>query len=179
MKAINTVILMFAVVVLSACQHTAQKPTPLLIQAREVDKIFSQWPNTDPGCSVGVLHNGEFVLNKGYGIADLEQGTYNNTDKSQFRIASMTKQLTAATIALMDEQFDHFSINDKVSKYFPQLIANIENPTDADQMTIKDLIYHTSGIRNYLELAILSRSNFNFTKTASLEMIKRQKHLNF
>src|SRR5690349_8747594 len=69
-----------------------------------IDKIFSGQDSTHkPGCAVGVMRKGELVFQRGYGMADLERNVPVTTD-SVFLIASVSKQFTAASIALLEGQ---------------------------------------------------------------------------
>jgi CubicO group peptidase (beta-lactamase class C family) len=73
-------------------------------ERQAIDSIFSEWnkPNT-PGCALGIIKKGELIYTKGYGLANME---YNlpNSASSVFRIASTSKQFTAASIVLLAEK---------------------------------------------------------------------------
>ena len=83
-------------------------PTPAAakteVSSKAVDAIFSQFSGNIPGCSVGVEHKEQTIFAKGYGKANLD---YNiaNTIHTRFRIASATKQFTAAAVALLADDF--------------------------------------------------------------------------
>jgi CubicO group peptidase (beta-lactamase class C family) len=111
----------------------------------KVDQLFAQWDKADsPGCALGVIRNGEFVYKRGYGMANLE---YNIpiTPASIFWIASTSKQFTAMSIALLARQ-GKLSLDDDIRKYLPEM-PQYERP-----VTIRHLIHHTSGIRDYAVL---------------------------
>jgi len=91
--------------------------------------------------SVLVGINGKIEFEKGYGFAD-EEWSVRNTPNTKFRIASMTKQFTAACILLLQER-GQLSVHDPVSKYLPGL------PTTWQAITIHQLLTHTSGLPNY------------------------------
>ena len=68
--------------------------------AAKVDHVFSAWTDTTPGCAVGVSVNGRSVLEKGYGMADLEHDAKNMGD-TIFEAGSVSKQFTAAAVLLL------------------------------------------------------------------------------
>ena len=110
-----------------------------------VDRVFENWRNTDgPGCALGVSRDGKVVLERGYGMANLETDTPIRPT-SIFHVASVSKQFTAASIVLLLER-GKVKLSDPVRKYIPEL------PAYADPVTIDHLIHHTSGIRDFLTL---------------------------
>lgn len=86
--------------------------------------------------------NGEILLSHGYGQANLEFKV-NNTPKTKFRIGSITKTFTAVSI-LQLVQTGLLNLDDPISRYYP-------NQKDGDQITIRHLLNHTSGIPNYTD----------------------------
>ncbi|CAN5279838.1 hypothetical protein BH09BAC6_BH09BAC6_06200 [soil metagenome] len=87
--------------------------------------------------SILVSKNGKIIFEKGYGFQDINNKAL-NTPNTLFQIGSMTKQFTATVILKLEEQ-NKLSINDKISKYFPDLKRG-------DDITIKNLLTHTSGL---------------------------------
>jgi CubicO group peptidase (beta-lactamase class C family) len=85
--------------------------------------------------------NGKILFEKGYGFADEEWKTRNDP-ATKFRIASMTKQFTAACILLLQER-GRLLVQEPVSKYVSDL------PQAWQPITIHELLTHTSGISNY------------------------------
>jgi len=98
---------------------------------------------TGPGKAVVIVKNGEVIFSKARGMANIELGVPLSTD-SVFRIGSLTKQFTAAAIMLLQEQ-DKLSINDSISIYLPEF------PTEGHNVTIAQLMSHTSGLANYTD----------------------------
>ncbi len=96
------------------------------------------------GLSVSVLHEGEVVFSRGYGLADLENGVP-ATDSTVFRIGSLTKQMTAAIILRLIED-GRISLDDELTDFLPDF------PTQGHRVTIHHLLNHTSGIRSYTSL---------------------------
>ncbi|KPK83335.1 MAG: hypothetical protein AMS25_00170 [Gemmatimonas sp. SM23_52] len=139
-----------------------------------VDKIFAPWdkPNS-PGCALGVIKDGEFIYRRGYGMASLEHDVPLSSS-SIFYIASTSKQFAAASIILAAEQ-GHLSLDDDIRKYVPDL------PDYGKTITIRHLLHHTSGLRDYLTLWELAGEQFAdiHEPEDALEMIARQKALNF
>jgi CubicO group peptidase (beta-lactamase class C family) len=81
------------------------------------------------------------LFSKGYGSADLEWNVPNSPN-TKFRLGSVTKQFTAASILLLEER-GTLSVTDPVKKYLP------DAPAAWDKITIFNLLTHTSGIPNY------------------------------
>lgn len=96
-----------------------------------------------PGVSVGIARAGEPLLIRGYGLANLEHDVAVTGD-TVFRIGSVTKQFTAAIILLLAEE-GRLSLDDTLDTYFPDF-------TRGDEVTIRHLLQHTSGIANYTSL---------------------------
>jgi CubicO group peptidase (beta-lactamase class C family) len=140
-----------------------------------VDAIFSAYDRTDsPGCALGVIRDGDFVYRRGYGMANLEYDLPLGA-QSIFRIGSTSKQFTATAIALLAED-GKISLDDPVRRYFPEF------PAWADAMTIRQLVHHTSGMRDYLELAFLAGKADDadyYTDQWVLDLLARQRETNF
>jgi CubicO group peptidase (beta-lactamase class C family) len=100
------------------------------------------------GVSVGMMQNGQIVFARGYGVANLQSATP-VTPTTMFAIGSVTKQFTCSALLMLQEQHK-LSINDPISKYFPQL-------TRAKDITLKDLGGHLSGYRDYYPLDYVDR----------------------
>lgn len=88
--------------------------------------------------SVLVANNGDIILSKGYGWADRKK-KIPITSSSIFNIGSITKQFTAAAILKLVEQ-DKLSVSDKIDQFYK------ESPIDKKNITIHQLLTHTSGI---------------------------------
>lgn len=139
-----------------------------------IDQIFSEWnlPNT-PGCGLGIIKNGELIYAKGYGFANLEYDIP-NSEHSVFRIGSTSKQFTAASIILLAEQ-KKLDLNHTLHQYFPEF------PDYAKEITIRHLLNHTSGLRDYLTLSYLKGlgNNDYYTDRDILNWLSNQTSLNF
>jgi D-alanyl-D-alanine carboxypeptidase len=93
-----------------------------------------------PSVSVAVVENGEIAYAKAIGKANMAENRPADTS-TRYAIGSVSKQFTAAALLLLEEQ-GKISIDDKVSKYFPDL-------TRAEEVTIRELLSHTSGYEDY------------------------------
>jgi CubicO group peptidase (beta-lactamase class C family) len=140
----------------------------------QVDRLFASWDKADsPGCALGVIKGGQFIYKRGYGMANLE---YNLplTPESIFRIGSTSKQFTAMCLLLLEEE-GKLSLDDDIRRYLPE-IPEYESP-----ITIRHLLHHTSGIRDYLTLLSLAgeRDDDFCVDGEVVELLARQKELNF
>lgn len=109
-----------------------------------------------PGAVALIARNGKIVFHKAYGMADVAQGRPMEKD-AIFRIASQTKAITATAVMMLWEE-GKFKLEDPISKYIPAFgeaqLLDTFNETDStytttpakNQITIRDLITHTSGI---------------------------------
>jgi CubicO group peptidase (beta-lactamase class C family) len=104
-----------------------------------------------PGASVLVLHEGEEVVRRAYGYADLEHHVAAGS-ATNYRLASLTKQFTAAAVLLLVEE-SRLSLDASVRAWLPSL------PAVADLVTLRHLLTHTSGVLDYEELILASRRN--------------------
>jgi CubicO group peptidase (beta-lactamase class C family) len=142
--------------------------------AARIDTIMAGWSKPDsPGCAVGVVRDGGLVLARGYGQADLEHGVPNGPG-SVFDIGSMSKQLTAAVIVLLARD-GKLSLDDDVRRFVPEL------PPYESPITIRHLLHHTSGLRDYTDLMALAgwQTDDWTTEEQALDMLSRQTELNF
>lgn len=143
-------------------------------RAAQADKIFAQWNKPDsPGCVCGVMQKGKTLYVKGFGSADLEHNVPLAPD-SVFYIASTSKQFTAASIALLSLD-GKLGLKDDVRKYLPEI------PDYGTPISVEQLVFHTSGVRDYLELrAIAGWSDYDkLNNDMAIALIARQKALNF
>jgi CubicO group peptidase (beta-lactamase class C family) len=157
-------------------QEKAEDFVHQLVESKtdKVDRLFAEWDRPDsPGCALGIIKDGQFVYKRGYGMATLEHDVP-ITSQTVFRIASTSKQFTAVCIALLVEQ-DRIALDDDVRKYLPEL------PEYGYPITIRHLVHHTSGLRDYIELMELAgmRDQDFYTDDEVLEVLARQKALNF
>jgi CubicO group peptidase (beta-lactamase class C family) len=107
----------------------------------EIDVLMKRYDGDVPGASVLVVRDGRPVIRRSYGQSNLEDRAASTPD-TNYRLASITKQFTAAAILLLVED-QKLSLDDRVKKWLPSL------PSAADPVTIQQLLIHTSGIVDY------------------------------
>ena len=140
----------------------------------QIDSLFTEWDKANsPGCVIGIIKDGEFIYQRGYGIANLDHGIRISSNTT-FDIASMSKQFTATAIILLQQQ-GKLSLDDSVRKYIPEL------PCYNKIITIRQMLNHTSGLRDYENLLKLSGKEEEQVVTSqdALNIITKQKKLNF
>ncbi len=139
-----------------------------------VDAVFAQYTKAgSPGCALGIFRNGAILAAKGYGLASLENEVP-ITPQTVFDIGSTSKQFTAFAILLLAQQ-GKLSLDDNVRKFLPEL------PDYGKPITLRHLITHTSGLRDYTALfAMAGVPEQNLTSDQdALALIARQTRLNF
>ena len=124
-----------------AALHAAAFPAAAETLSQKANALLAGLIQTnDPGVAVLVAQDGKILFEKGYGLADLEHHVP-VTPQTTFRIASVTKQFTASAILKLQEE-GKLSVDDKLSKYIPDFPRG-------DEVTLRHLLTHTSGIYNY------------------------------
>jgi CubicO group peptidase (beta-lactamase class C family) len=112
---------------------------------KRIDEFLSkQFNQADPGCVVLAAKEGKIIYRKAFGSADLQLNVPLKADMV-FNIASITKQFTAVAILQLVEQ-GKISVRDSVQKFVPGY------PFKGYTITIENLLTHTSGIRDYLQI---------------------------
>lgn len=107
-----------------------------------IDKIFEKSIDSKtPGCSVGVIKDGDFVLAKGYGLANLEHDIPLNAD-SIFRMASVSKQFTATAVLLLADE-GVIDLNEDIRTYLPELADY------GTKVTVNAMVGHFAGMGDY------------------------------
>jgi CubicO group peptidase (beta-lactamase class C family) len=165
-----------AIITLSfLASHLAMAQTLPPDITKQVDKVFEKLDKPDsPGCALGIYQGGRIVYKHGYGMADLNDDVP-ITPATVFHVASMSKQFTAASIVLLAQQ-GKLSLDDDVHKYTPEL------PDFGERITIRHLIFHTSGLRDQWELLGLAGWRYSLdliTDDDVMSVMTRQKNLNF
>lgn len=146
--------------------------SPQTIQ--RIEAVFSKWNSPKSGgCAVSVRKGGDTAWQRGFGMANLEHDVP-ITPKSTFYLGSTSKQFTAMTVLLLAER-GRVRLDDPVRRWLPQL------PDYLQPVTIRHLLEHTSGIRDYVTLWNLTnpQDDAALGETAVNEILLRQKELNF
>jgi CubicO group peptidase (beta-lactamase class C family) len=115
------------------------------VSSREIEAIFASLNATDaPGAAGLVVYKGRAVFQRGYGVTDLR--TRKKIDEhTNFRLASFTKQFTAACIMLLVRD-GKLRYEDRLTDVFPEF------PAYGKSITVRNLLNHTSGLLDYEEL---------------------------
>ncbi|MGB6885328.1 MAG: serine hydrolase domain-containing protein [Candidatus Acidiferrum sp.] len=165
-------ILLFCAGSLFAVAAFAQQDASSL--ERKVDQVFADYDKQDsPGCALGVVRDGNFIYKRGYGEGSLELGVP-LTPESVFYMGSVSKQFTAASVVLAAEQ-GYLSLDDDIRKYVPEI------PFYGKPITLREMLHHTSGLRDVLGLLLLAGRNFEDIHPTPelLDLLSRQKALNY
>ena len=108
------------------------------------DYLNAAYPADGPGATAIVVKDGEVLFLGARGMADLELGVPLTSDHV-FRLGSITKQFTAASIMLLEQQ-GKLTVDDLITKHLPGY------PTNGYEITIEHLLTHTSGIFSYTSI---------------------------
>ncbi len=140
----------------------------------KIDQLLAPWsrPGT-PGAAVAVMHDGEILHERGYGLANLEYDIP-VTPQTVFHVGSMAKQFTAFAIAVLADQ-GKLSLDDDIRRHLPEV------PDFGKTITIRHLLHHTSGLREQFELLALAGWSVDDATTDDqiLRLVARQRELNF
>ena len=158
---------LLALIVISLTTVAAQTSTP---RQAQIDALMSRYAGDVPGASLLVVKDGKPVVERGYGYANLEQHLKAGPE-TDYRLASVTKQFTAASILLL-RQDGKLKLSDPIRKYLPEL------PTSDDAITVENLLTHTSGLVDYEDLIPASQTA-QIDDADVLRMIASQDHLYF
>ena len=135
------VLFMFALSQLPFTAFKAVAATNATTVTSQIDALFADSIRSNtPGAAVLIARDGKRILEKYYGLAQIEASVPITRD-TRFRIGSITKQFTAAAILKLAEQ-GKLSVNDPVSKYIPDWPRGQE-------VTLRHLLNHSSGIHNF------------------------------
>jgi CubicO group peptidase (beta-lactamase class C family) len=148
----------------------AQSPAGI---SRWVDSVFAPYNRRGvPGCAVGVVQGDSLVYSRGFGDAVL-LNRVRNTPSTAFYIASLSKQFTALSVLLL-QQDGKLSLDDDIRRWVPEVPS-------LGHITLRQLLQHTSGLRDYYGLLAINgwRQNELLTEREFLDLVSRQRALNF
>ena len=140
----------------------------------KVNAAMAKFTTATPGCAVAATVNGKSMISKAWGMADLEHDVP-NTPETIFEAGSVSKQFTAAAVALLARD-GKLSLADPVRKYVPEL------PDYGVPLTIEHMLRHQSGLRDWGSLEAIAgwpRGTRAYTHDHVLEIASRQMALNF
>ena len=174
MRVLVVLLLLAPLILAQNRAPTADAPRTGTELSRKVDELFGRWHTPkSPGAAVLIVDAGRVVHAKGYGMANLEHGVPIRPD-TVFDIASVSKQFGAMAIALLEAD-GRITLDDDVRRHVPEV------PTFGRTITLRHLVHHTSGIRDWP--ATLSIGGWNFQDVVSFSQILRmayqQRDLNF
>ncbi|MEP6691997.1 MAG: serine hydrolase domain-containing protein [Gemmatimonadaceae bacterium] len=142
--------------------------------ARRVDAVFAKFDSDhSPGCAVAIKRNGTIVYERGYGMASLELAVP-ISPKTVMDVGSVSKQFTATAILLLAID-GKLALDDDARKYLPEL------PDVGARVTLRHLLTHTSGWRDYTDLMVLDGwdTRDHTGDREAWDAIKRVRALNF
>jgi CubicO group peptidase (beta-lactamase class C family) len=151
---------------LSAAAAQTPDPTP------RIQQIITSYVNDKSFMgTILVVKDGKTVIDQGYGSADLEWNVA-NSPTTKFRLGSITKQLTAASVLLLQER-GKLNIDDPISKYLP------DAPVAWSKITIYNVLTHTSGIPSFTGFPDYRSTEWKDTNPTELVARFRDKPLDF
>lgn len=156
-----------------ALNCTAQNLPDSLV--KKIDALYKKWNEPgSPGCAVGVVRNDSLIFAKGYGMANLEYDNIPNTPETLFHMASVSKQFTAYSIILLARQ-GKINLDDDIRKYLPSF------PDLGVKITVRQLLNHTSGIRDQWQLLAIAGTRLDdvITQEQVIKILNKQQALNF
>jgi len=167
--------LLLAAGLLAAGRSATAQPNglPAPLTAR-IDSVFARFILAgSPGCALGVMRDGRLAYARGYGLASVELGVP-ITPATIFDLGSVSKQFTAMAVVLL-AQDGKLRLDDEIQKFLPEL------PRFAKPVTIRQLLHHTSGIRDYIDLLVWSGVPEEAVTgdRDALEILTRQRAPNF
>lgn len=141
---------------------------------KKIDSLFRKWNTTNsPGCTVGIVRNDSLIYSKGYGMANLEY-SIPNEPQTLYHMASISKQFTAFSIVLLARQ-GKLKLDGDIHKWLPWF------PDLKEKITIRNLLNHTSGIRDQWQLLAISGTRLDdvITQDQIIKILSKQQALNF
>jgi CubicO group peptidase (beta-lactamase class C family) len=148
----------------------------IALDTARIDAAFAEYARPgSPGCAVGVVEAGSIVFARGYGLASLEHEVP-ITPRTMFDLGSTSKQITSAAVALLALD-GRLSLDDDIRKDLPEIPAVRRSPA----ITVRRLLDHTSGLRDYTDLLSMEgHGDADLTTTPQgLAILARQHGRNF
>jgi CubicO group peptidase (beta-lactamase class C family) len=141
------------------------------VSPSQVDALFADYDHPDvPGASVAIIQNGKIEYAHAYGRADLENQVAAQP-RTNYRLASLTKQFTAMAIMILIEQ-GQLRLDTRLTDVFPDF------PAYGKQITIRHLLGHQSGLKDYEDL-IPSDQTGQLSDQDVLQIYRRQNSTDF
>jgi CubicO group peptidase (beta-lactamase class C family) len=135
-----------------------------------IDSVFARFDRPgSPGCVVTVMRAGDIVYSRGYGYGDIAAGE-RLTPASAFDGASMAKQFLAFSVAMLAAE-GRLSLDDPVQKHLPEL------PDYGAPITLRHLIHHTSGLRDWDAVWLSGRADLHPNTLTGLSFAPGTRHV--
>jgi len=169
---ILNVLIYTCAIILTSNELFAQNDS--IFRKQKVGELIAKYNKTTlPGVAIVIVKDGRIILKSDYGMANLEQVSP-ITSSTVFLIGSVSKQFTGYSILLLEEQ-GKLKLNDDIRKYLPEL------PVFMGKITIRQLLNHTSGLREAESLFALCGISTadTYSNENAMELVKHQKELNF
>lgn len=148
-------------------EPVATEPEP------RVDQLMAAYDGSEPGGVVGVVRNGRLVFSKAYGMANLTHGIPFTTE-TLTNIGSTSKQFTAFAVNLLAERGE-LSLDDDIREHIPEL------KDFGETVTLRHLMTHTSGYREFLNTLVLSGRRLDqgdhIERGELIDIVRRQPEL--
>lgn len=146
-------------------------------QFEKIDSIINAKVQEDhPGIAVGIIKDGKIIYERYRGLSNL-QHQIPFDEKTRSNIASTAKQFTALMILKLSFE-EKLKLEDDIRDYLPNLYKHVE-----EKIRIRNLLNHTSGIRDYVELMSLQGpvwwKRFGLDNDDVLELLEQQEDLGF
>lgn len=142
--------------------------------AAKISALFASYGNDEPGGVLEIRRGGQPLYRKVFGVTNLEQPSPIH-GSTAFVAASVTKQFTAAGVLLLVKD-KKLSLEDDIRSYIPEL------PDFGKTITIRQLLTHTSGMRDWWNVTYLTGTPSGkrvFGQKFALQFISQQKSLNY
>lgn len=172
MKHWNCAVLLAIATLASGQLAMGAEPSPDLL--KRIDGVFADFGTSTPGCAFALVDHGRTVYERGYGHASVEHGVAIDPHHTVFDIGSLSKQFTAASVLLLAHD-GKLSLDDDIRSFVPEL------PNYGVVVTLRQLLHHTGGISDYLELLDMDGINLEDVATGddALSALSRKKTLDF
>ncbi len=156
-----------------ALEAIATPPPPVDPRIERADAVFANFAADKPGGGVMVTQHGKVLYERYVGIADMDNAVPINA-KTRFHVASVTKQFVAYAAHLLAQE-GKLDLDADIRTWLPEM------PAYAKPVTTRQLLNHTSGVRDQWGLFILSGNEFSdvLRQRTALALLSRQRALNF